>query len=187
MSHDIGDFLARIKQQGIIKPNKYQVLFAGHGFDEACEAAGYSVADANRILSDACEEVNFPGSTIATKAFRVYGLPREMPYERLYNQQIDMTFRLDENMRIKSLFDAWMKAVVDPNSLNVVYYDDFICDMKIQIFSDASDTVPVYEGLIIETYPKSIDSITLGYDQTNTYMKQKVGFTFRKIDEGFFI
>ena len=187
MSNNIGDFLARVQQQGIIKPNKYQIMFAGHGFDDACAATGFSVADANRILSDACEEVNFPGSTIATKAFRVYGLPREMPYERLYSQQLDMTFRLDENMRIKALFDEWMKSIVDPETLDVKYYDEFICDAKIQVFADRSDTSPVYEGLVVETFPKSIDAIQLGYDQQNTYMKQKVGFTFRRIDEGFFI
>tara|TARA_R100000458_G_C8247785_1_gene225301 strand:- start:698 stop:1261 length:564 start_codon:yes stop_codon:yes gene_type:complete len=187
MSNDINQFISRIKDQGIIKPNKYQVLFAGHGFDDACEAAGFSPADANRLISDSCEEIAFPGSQIASKEFRVYGPPREMPYERLFAGDIDLTLRLDENMRLKSLFEEWMNVIVDPRTNNVTYYDDYICDMKIQIFSDLSDTAPVYEGTIIEVFPKQIDAIQLGFDQRDTYMKQKVGFSFRRIEQGFFI
>ena len=187
MSNDIRDFLARTTTQGIIKPNKYQILFAGPGFDAACEAAGFSPSDANRLLSDTCEEIAFPGSQIASKEFRVYGPPREMPYERLFAGDIDMNFRLDDNMRIKSIFEEWLNVIVDPSSNNVTYYDDYICDMKIQIFNDQSDLSPIYEGIIVELYPKQVDAIQLGFDQRDTYMKQKVGFAFRRIEQGFFI
>ena len=57
-----------------------------------------------------------------------------------------------------------MNVIVDPRTNNVTYYDDYICDMKIQIFSDLSDTAPVYEGTIIEVFPKQIDAIQLGFD-----------------------
>ena len=161
-------------------------MFTGPGFDEACGAAGFSPSDANKLLSDTCEEISFPGSQIASKEFRVYGPPREMPYERLFAGDIDINFRLDDNMRIKTLFEEWLNIIVDPSSNNVTYYDDYICDLKIQIFNDQSGTSPVYEGVIVEVYPKQIDAIQLGFDQRDTYMKQKVGFAFRRIEQGFF-
>ena len=142
-------------------------------------------------------KTSFPQVSIGSKGLNLAGLDREMPYGRLYEGDIDMEFLDDKNLSIRSIFERWQGQVIDEETLRVGYYNNYTCNLIINLESmkgvnagittvttvgltpqEESETSTTYTITVHDVWPKSIDTIELesGADGLIT---TKVGLSFR--------
>ena len=191
IKNSVGDWKAGFK--GIVKPTLYEVAIRGRGWGNAQRTmskkfgdGGLFEQDGTQLLRESvimCENASFPGAAIGTQPNRIYGPVREFAYERIYSGDIALTFRMDEEMHIRSLLSAWHELINDSTSGDFNYYDDYTADIYVYQYpvkQEGSTRKPIYGIHIEEAFPKSIGEVTLGYDQRDTYSKQTVDFAFRR-------
>lgn len=160
------DFISEIKTKGIARTNRFTVDFTPP------KAMPESV---KRMLLF-CEKASLPGINIATTQSRTYGELREMPYERLFDP-IQLTFHVDRNMTIKTIFDNWMAYIVNPSTRTMGYYSNYVTPMTIRI-QDLEDKT-TYLVQLYEAYPKSISSVSLDAGNNNDTMRLDVTFNYK--------
>ncbi len=160
------DFIAEIKTKGIARTNRFTVDLTPP------KALGENV---KRMLLF-CEKASLPGINIATAQARSYGELREMPYERLFDP-IQLTFHVDRNMTIKTIFDEWMAYIVNPSDRTLGYYSNYVTPMTVRI-QDLEDKT-TYLVQLYEAYPKSIGTISLDAGQNNDTMRLDVTFNYK--------
>lgn len=145
----INQFIAQVKAGAMAKTNRFAVAFT--------PPAGVSASNLQNILLF-CDSVQIPGVNYSTIQNRTFGEFREVPYEKLFDA-INMTFYVDADMKVKTLFDNWINAVQNPNTRTFNYYAGYICDMHIEV-QDINDSTR-YEVHLYECYPKTIASVQL--------------------------
>jgi len=160
------DFISEIKTKGIARTNRFTVDLTPP------KALGEEV---KRMLLF-CEKANLPGINIATAQVRTYGELREMPYERLYDP-IQLTFHVDRNMTVKSIFDNWMGYIVNPSDRTMGYYSNYVTPMTIRV-QDLEDKT-TYLVQLYEAYPKSVSTISLDAGNNNDTMRLDVTFNYK--------
>ena len=182
LPNSVNDWKAGFR--GIVKPHLYEVVFAGPGWDNVLQVSGTD-QQATRELIIHCEAAKFPAGSLGTQPNRVYGPVREFAYERIYSGDLGLTFRMDEEMGLRTLFENWHQIIHDRRSGDWAYYDDYTCD--IYVFQYAADQKEnkkaIYGVRIEECFPKSLGEVEVGYDQRDTYMKQEIDFAFRRWQE----
>ena len=134
------------------------------------------------------ESVTIPGRSLATQERRTFGPQREMPYERLYSGDLDITFMFSRvanaNLRsqIRSKLEKWMDKIINPNT-NVINsaYEDYTGVIKISVDDPGTYLGGVEWGIEVEeVYPKTISPVQLGYGMNDEYLRQSVSFAFRQ-------
>ena len=118
IKNSVGDWKAGFK--GIVKPTLYEVAIRGNGWGNAQRTMRAKFGDdGTQLFRDSvimCENASFPGAAIGTQPNRIYGPVREFAYERIYSGDIALTFRMDEEMHIRSLLSAWHELINDSTS-----------------------------------------------------------------------
>jgi hypothetical protein len=122
-----------------------------------------------------CDQIQLPGVNYSTTQIRTFGEFRETPYEKLYDN-LTMSFYVDNDMKIKGLFDEWIGSIQDPITRTFSYYDQYISEMKIEVQDLQNKTR--YEMTLYECYPKNIGSIQLDYANKD-YMKMQVTMQYK--------
>tara|TARA_R110001583_G_scaffold75902_1_gene208461 strand:+ start:896 stop:1948 length:1053 start_codon:yes stop_codon:yes gene_type:complete len=135
-------------------------------------------ADVMRRLSLSCEEAAFPGRNISTQPNRIAGPIREIPYESLYSGDLDLTFRIGQDMFERTFFEEWQDRIIDHETHALNYYENYVRD--IYIAQLGPDDSIVFQILVKECFPKTIQSIDLGYAKTDEYERQSVSMAFRE-------
>jgi hypothetical protein len=155
---------------GILKPNRFEVFISG--LDPSVFSDRFNMS---------CETVSFPGRSVSTQPARVYGPIREMPYERLYTGDLDVTFRMGRDMLERNFFEQWMDRIASKTSNDFKYHgtneSGYAKSMKINQL-DKNNNV-VYSILVREVFPKAVNTIELDHSKTDEYLKQIVSFAFR--------
>ena len=95
--------------------------------------------------------------TIASNPNRIHGPVREMPYESVYGGDLDLTFRVGQDMFERKYFELWMDNIVDHANNNISYYDDYTRD--IYLAQLGPDDSIVYKVVYRECYPKTINDL----------------------------
>ena len=130
-----------------------------------------------RELSIRCDTVSIPGRNLRTVGdFNVYGPPIEVVQGQTFGE-ISTTFYASSDMRERKLMEDWQDAVVDPNTFDLNYYDDYVGELKVFLLDKQEKRV--YGIELREAYPKSIDVIALGHASPNTINKVGVSFQYR--------
>jgi len=159
-----------ISNIGTLSPARYEVYIHGIPERTISEQIGLQV-----------ETVSLPGRSVSTQPARTYGPIREMPYEKLYTGDLQITFRVGGEMTERTLFETWLDEVVAQKSHDFKYYginhSGYAKSMEI-CHLDNNDAV-VYNIELREVYPKAVEAIELGADKTDEYTKQVVTFAFR--------
>jgi hypothetical protein len=160
------DFIAEIKKGALARNNRYAVIFT----------------PPSRINSGAlqkvllfCDQIQLPGVNYSTVQNRTFGEFRETPYEKLFDN-LSMSFYVDNEMKVKALFDEWIGSIQDPITRKFSYYDEYISEMKIEIQDLQNKTR--YEMTLYECYPKNIGSIQLDYANKD-FMKLQVTMQYK--------
>jgi hypothetical protein len=145
----INDFISQVKSGAMARQNRFVVLFT--------PPSGVNPQALQKVLLF-CDTVQLPGVNFSTIQNRTYGEFREVPYEKLYDN-VNMTFYVDNDLKVKDLFDRWIDQIQNPTTRNWNYYNNYISNMVIEV-QDINDNTR-YEMTLWECYPKNIGSITL--------------------------
>jgi len=165
----------RTKIGGFAKGNRYNVSFAGlpTGLD----------AGVNENLQYLCESVSLPTKGIASNAHDVYGPPREIPYRETFTEAA-LSFIVDDAFTVKKFFDKWQEKIINVETGNVNYWNNFVATINITrlsndatSFADASDR---YKIELREAYPSAVGEIALGHTQGGEILRLSVTFKYRK-------
>ena len=160
---------------GFAKGNRYNVTFAGL-------PTGLSTA-VNENLQYLCESVSLPTKGIASNAHDVYGPPREIPYRETFTEAA-LSFILDDAFTVKRFFDDWQKNIIDPETGNVNYWNNFVATIYItRLSNDATsfaEATDKYKIELREAYPSAVGEIALGHTQGGEILRLSVTFKYRK-------
>ena len=160
---------------GFAKGNRYNVTFAGlpAGLD----------AGVNENLQYLCESVSLPTKGIASNAQDIYGPPREIPYRETFTEAA-LSFILDDNFTVKRFFDKWQENIINVETGNVSYWNDFVATINItRLSNDASNfeiATDKYKIELREAYPSAVGEIALGHTMGGDVLKLSVTFKYRK-------
>lgn len=161
------NFIATVKTEGLMRSSRYSVTLS----------PPRSVGAFNNLKKVLlfCSDVQMPGVQLNTTQIRQYGELRESPYEKQFDN-VNMTFYVDNNMVVKNFFDTWMDSIQDPYTRTFEYYDYYTTNMSLDI-EDLKDRKR-YEVKLFECYPKSVGSVSVGYDNKEV-MKLQVSMNYK--------
>ena len=165
----------RTKIGGFAKGNRYNVTFSGlpTGLD----------AGVNENLQYLCESVSLPTKGIASNAHDVYGPPREIPYRETFTEA-SLSFILDDKFTVKKFFDTWQKGIINVETGNVNYWNNFVATINItRLSNDATsfaDATDMYKIALIEAYPSAVGEVALGHTQGGEILRLSVTFKYRR-------
>ena len=160
---------------GFAKGNRYNVTFVGlpAGLD----------AGVNANLPFLCESVSLPTKGIASNAHDIYGPPREIPYRETFTEAA-LSFILDDNFTVKRFFDEWQEKIINVETGNVNYWNNFVATINItRLSNDATsfaDATDKYKIELREAYPSAVGEIALGHTQGGEILRLSVTFKYRK-------
>ena len=130
-----------------------------------------------------CEAISLPTKGIASNAVKIYGPPSEIPYGETFTEAA-LSFILDDTFTVKRFFDEWQTKIVNPETGNVNYWNNFVGTINItRLSNDASDfgvAQNEYKIELREAYPSAVGEIALGHAQGNETLRLSVTFKYRK-------
>ena len=131
-----------------------------------------------------CSKVTLPNRDINTASHNMYGPKREMPYAYSYSSNVECTFYGDKFLRQRLFFENWQRKIIDTQSHNLDYYDNYVGSMDImqlgQFDSKQDDDARVtYAVRLYEVYPQTIGSMDLSYGADNEIASVPVTLNFR--------
>ena len=104
---------------------------------------------------------SLPGKSYSTTTHRMYGFGLQVPYEAKY-EPVQLTFHNTNDYSPRTFFEDWMANIARIKSYNMHYYNDFISTVKIHAYDDQDRKR--YSCELVESYPKSMSSIEMGWD-----------------------
>ena len=165
----------RTKIGGFAKGNRYNVTFSNL-------PAGLSTA-VNENLQYLCESVSLPTKGIASNAQDIYGPPREIPYRETFTEAA-LSFIVDDAFTIKRFFDKWQEKIINVETGNVNYWNNFVATINItRLSNDATsfaDATDKYKIELREAYPSAVGEIALGHTQGGEVLRLSVTFKYRR-------
>ncbi|MBC8411430.1 MAG: hypothetical protein H8E12_22355 [Rhodobacteraceae bacterium] len=109
---------------------------------------------------------------------------REIAYGHSFAGNISLTFYADKYLRQRSFFEMWQNAIVNQNTHNVNFYDEYTGGMRIYqlgAFAGEQDRDRIAYGIeVYEAYPKTIGSIAYAPDPSTDVTKVTVQMSYRK-------
>ena len=160
---------------GFAKGNRYNVTFAGLPI-------GMSTT-VSENLQYLCESVSLPTKGIASTPHIVYGPPREIPYGETFTEAA-LSFILDDKFTVKRFFDKWQENIINVETGNVNYWNNFVAAINItRLSNDATsfaDATNMYKIELREAYPSAVGEIALGHTQGGEILRLSVTFKYRK-------
>ena len=165
----------KTKIGGFAKGNRYNVSFSNL-------PAGLS-STVNENLQYLCESVSLPTKGIASNAHDVYGPPREIPYRETFTEAA-LSFIVDDAFTVKRFFDQWQEKIINVETGNVNYWNNFVATIYItRLSNDATsftDATDKYKIELREAYPSAVGEMALGHTQGGEILRLSVTFKYRK-------
>lgn len=151
----LSEFISEVKQTGLAKQNRYEVVFQ----PPTAVVGSYNM----NIFRLYCESATLPGLTVDTAPIRTYGEVRQMPFDRTFDT-VPLSFYVDNNFVVKDFFDQWLYAIINPQTRDVGFYQNYITE--IVIFQNTIQDNDTYSVTLHEAYPKAVDAMTLSFAST---------------------
>ena len=169
---NISNFISEVNTRGLARPSRFEVFILpppGLG----------SLTGSGRVVSLMCESASLPAMTVSTKPFRIYGANYQRPVSSDFNGDgITLSFYIDNQMEVKSFFDAWMFKIVNPNSFNVSYQKEYVSQIKIsQLDEQNNETYSVY---LEDAFPRAVNMLDLNMGLINQVHKLNITFAYRR-------
>jgi len=166
------------KHGGFAKGNRYNVTIK-----PPTGIVGLQADPTLTNLQYLCESVSLPTKGIASNAQDIYGPPREIPYRETFTEAA-LSFILDDAFTVKKFFDKWQEGIINTESGNVNYWNNFVGTINItRLSNDASDfgvAKNEYKIELREAYPSVVGEIALGHTLGTDILKLAVTFKYRK-------
>lgn len=170
MAKSLNEFISATKQ-GLANTSHFAVLIKK---PKIINAAKFSSKDIEKILLF-CETASLPSLTFASSPTRTFGEPREIPYERMFDN-VSMTFLVDKNMKVKMFFDDWIAGIQNPYTRQFSFYNDYTTDLEVEMY-DKENNIK-YKATMYEAWPKNIAAIEVS-NNAKDVMRITVNFQFR--------
>jgi hypothetical protein len=171
----IKDFVSEIKRGAVARTNRFAILFTPPvAVDAKGTPTNPDYSSLRKILLFA-DSVQLPGVNFSTIQNRAYGEFREVPYEKLFDN-INMSFYVDQDLKVKKLFDQWINGIQNPRTRTFNYYNNYTTNMVIEV-QDLNDKTR-YEVVLHECYPKTMSSIQLDASNKDV-MKLQVSMQYK--------
>jgi len=134
--------------------------------------AGQLVNDP-RDIAILCESCSLPGRQIQTLEHqnRNYRQSVKEP-QGYFNEDVNFVFHLTNDYHMKKVFNRWLDLIIDPETYQVAYKNEFVSDVTIQQLNQQN--VPVYGVKLKNAFPVTVNTIELNNSSTET---QKLNVT----------
>jgi len=189
----INRFIAQINQgEGLARPTRYLVIIQppqkvenpyASQFDMTPGRNDLESGETKRNVGMMCNKVTLPNRDINTEPHTMYGPRREMPYAYSFSGNIECTFYGDKFLRQRQFFENWQKKIMNIETHNMGWYDDYVGTMDIfQLgsFSAEQDRDrTTYAVRLYEVYPQTIGSIDYSYGAVDTTVNIPITLNFR--------
>ena len=188
----INRFIAQINQgEGLARPTRYLVIIQppqkvydhSNEFDMTPGRNDLESGETKRNVGMMCNKVTLPSRDINTEPHTMYGPRREMPYAYSFSGNIECTFYGDKFLRQRQFFENWQKKIMNIETHNMGWYDDYVGTMDIfQLgsFSAEQDRDrTTYAVRLYEVYPQTIGSIDYSYGAVDTTVNIPITLNFR--------
>lgn len=189
---DINRFKADINNRGVLRNHHFDVsidLPASHYIKGL-----YTNTD---LVAIRCEAASIPGMSLATidgQPKYGYGPMETFPYSVMYDQ-ISLTFLVDKNSWLHKFFYDWLSCIVNfvnTNGLDaelshgfsrfrtyeVGYKSRYQANLVLNVYNEAGQRVQ--KVVMQRAFPKAINQIDVGWENTDSVMKLMIPFTFRE-------
>lgn len=145
---------AFVQRTGYAKPSQYALFFTGP-FD-------IIPPQASRRLTINCEECFFPSKNIFTADVRHYGNSYKFPYSHEFTNEVTMIFRIGSDFYEKRVFEEWMNLIINNNTFNHEYYDNYTTNIAITQIDNSNITSKEENdsilGGLIDRFKEGIDN-----------------------------
>ena len=127
----------------------------------------------NRVIS-----ASLPGRSFSTHDYLLGSAPvSKVPYRATYTGALNVTFRLDPEMGIRKMLEAWHDNIFNAQSGQFGHYEEYTAGATVGIY-DISLKKLLYQCQLFRVYPVSINPVELSADSQNAYATQSVEFAF---------
>lgn len=169
----ISGFLSRIRNSGFSRLNRIAIQIKPP--NELIDILNYKNKD--DYLTYFAESVTIPGIELMTTEINMGGPSMTIPHRGTY-REASTTFLVDDDMRQKNFFDAWINFVNPKESkYDFRYRDDYIGEIDIfQISEDGSRLS--YGVRMYEVYPIAIAEVKGSWAEQEP-MRMDVAFSYR--------
>ena len=160
----IDDFVQKVK--GVARPTLYTISIA----------TPPSVGNTDLVTSLA-EAIVMPGRQISTLQKRFHGPMRDVPYDRLYSGDMDVTFLWPrDDSSVRTVFEEWMDEMVGGGGSGATRLpeerSDYTSEMTVSL--DTGGWIMT----LTEVWPKTINPVNLGWNMNDEYVRQVITFSF---------
>jgi hypothetical protein len=158
MATQLSSILSEINTRGLHQPNRYRVVIARDGMGAELEMFA--------------QAVNIPGQQISSFEYPFENVmyPVKVPNGTII-EDVNLTFMLTNDFKIKKFFDAWLAEVVTAEYL-LNYPAEYEQDIQIIALNQKGEEV--YTTKIVGAYPLTVASIPLAFDSNDEYTKLDV-------------
>ena len=197
----INRFIAQVNQgEGVARPTRFLIVIhppqgdktgfgtnkGGHHANEFDMTPGRNDLESSEIKRNVgmmCNKVTLPNRDIQTATHQMYGPSREMPYAYGFSGNIECTFYGDKFLRQRMFFENWQKKIMNIDTHNMGWYDDYCGTMDIYqlgSFSAQQDRDRItYAVRLYEVYPQTIGSMEYSYGATDSAVNIPITLNFR--------
>jgi len=175
--------------KNVARPNLFHVVMNPpvhiHGHPRATnyETVGYRGTAFNGAASDEMElrvqSITMPGKNITTTPNdNAYGPSYEMANGISYAEEIEVTYILDSDHRVREFFNNWQDKIVNPVTYDLNYYDDYVGEMTIYQLDQNDNNASAVK--VHEVFPKSVGPIQYSMESGNSILTVSVMMAFKK-------
>ena len=187
----LSNFQSEVLGRGLARPNRFEVIIPRPAIvnrDAIQIGLNGGIVGADRIstntippqrISILCEQAAFPLFNINVKPYRIYGTPYQRPVTSDYGGDgLPMTFHIDRQMTVKRFFEDWGRFIINRDTFNVVFQDQYAVDIEIYQLDEFNRRT--YGVKIIDAFPRSQNQIELNMGAQNQTHRMIVLFSYRK-------
>tara|TARA_A100001515_G_scaffold139849_1_gene134911 strand:- start:258 stop:1001 length:744 start_codon:yes stop_codon:yes gene_type:complete len=160
------------KRKGLAHPNRFSITFPA--LQEVL------TQDQARDFEFFCESTSMPGRQILTTD---YG-PTRQAIKRpngYSNEDINFVFNLTNDYFIRDVFTRWTNEIIDRDTYEVGYRDDYSMDIEIHQLDEQDNKV--YTSILRDAFPVTVQNIDLNNTTESSVQKLNVTMSYRDFEE----
>lgn len=178
---NIDQLKTRIAQKGgFANPHRFNAyIYLTQNVSSALSRKGISFgAQGTEFTNISCESVTFPGKQIETADYSTYRNKIKMP-TGFINDEVNITFRLTEDMYLKNVFDAWQEYIIDPETYQARYRSEYVSN--IELMSLDKGNLSQHNVLLVDCFPVTVGGIEKSNESTDEVLKLQVTFACKDV------
>ena len=191
----IDQLISSIKNDGVVRTNQFEVRL---NFPRGVNEENFQPVMSREELILRAQTVFIPGTNFSTvEDVNIYGPNRNVVSGITYANNVDVTFLLDNALKVRQTFDAWQRLAYNENTWNLNYYSEYTG--SIEIYSMTNDStrgatnkmggpagrsgggtdVPAFGLKCWEAYPVTISQVDYDSSANNQLGQITISFGFR--------